>query len=149
MMFTTVLAAVDLAATPAHFVLEKASSYVAEGGKLQVIHVVEPQYVQYSFDPTFTGSLTRELEDNAREAARAQLAEVCAPYNIPAEQQHIVLGRAADKIHDAAQSMNADIIVVGSHARHGWRRLLGSTASAVLQGAPLDVIVARLPEKAD
>jgi universal stress protein A len=45
--------------------------------------------------------------------------------------------------------MNADIIVVGSHARHGWRRLLGSTASAVLQGAPLDVIVARLPEKAD
>jgi universal stress protein A len=146
MMFTTVLAAVDLAASSARFVLEKAGSYVAEGGKLQVIHVVEPQYVQYSFDPTFTGSLTRELEDNAREAARAQLAEVCAPFNIPAEQQQVVLGRAADKIHDAAESLNADIIVVGSHAGHGWRRLLGSTASAVLHGAPLDVIVARLPE---
>lgn len=147
MMFTTVLAGVDLAAQPAKFVLEKAASYVATGGKLHVIHVVEPQYVQYSFDPTFTGSLTRDLEESALQSAADQLAEVCAGAGIPPEQQHVMIGRAADKIHSKAEALQADIIVVGSHARHGWRRLLGSTASAVLHSAPTDVIVARMPEE--
>lgn len=147
MMFTTVLAAVDLAAAPAGFVLKNAANYVATGGSLHVIHVVEPQYVQYSFDPTFTGSLTRDLEENALQSAADQLAEVCADAGIPGEHQHVVIGRAADKIHAKAEALNADIIVVGSHARHGWRRLLGSTASAVLHGAPTDVIVARMPEE--
>lgn len=146
MMFTTVLAAVDLAAPPAEFVLEKAASYVASGGKLHVIHVVEPQYVQYSFDPTFTGSLTRDLEESALQSAAQQLAEVCAESGIPGEQQHVVIGRAAEKIHAKAEALNAEIIVVGSHARHGWRRLLGSTAAAVLHSAPTDVIVARMPK---
>jgi universal stress protein A len=146
MMFTTVLAGIDLAEGPAHFVLQKAQSYVAAGGKLHVLHVVEPQYVQYSFDPTFTGSLTRELENSARQAASNQLREVCSQFDIPIEQQHVMLGRAADKIHQMAESLDANVIVVGSHARHGWRRLLGSTATAVLHGAPRDVIVARLPE---
>lgn len=147
MMFTTVLAAVDLAAAPAAFVLKCAASYVATGGKLHVIHVVEPQYVQYSFDPTFTGSLTRDLEENALQAAADQLAEVCAGTGIPNEQQHVLIGRAADKIHSKAEALDAEVIVIGSHARHGWRRLLGSTASAVLHGAPTDVIVARMPEE--
>jgi len=149
MMFANVLAAIDLGAEPARFVLGKAQTYVAQGGKLHVLHVVEPQYVQYSFDPTFTGSLTRELEDNARQAAAAQLEKLCAEFAVPAEQQHVLLGRASDKIHELAESLQVEVIVVGSHARHGWRRLLGSTANAVLHGAPTDVIVARLPAEED
>jgi universal stress protein A len=149
MMFSTVLAAIDLGAVPAHFVLEKALSYVATGGKLHVLHVVEPQFVQYSFDPTFTGSLTRDLENSAKEAAAKQLAEVCRDFAIPEDQQHVLLGRPADKIHQLCESLNADIIVIGSHAQDGWRRLLGSTANSVLHGAPTDVIVARLPEEED
>lgn len=149
MMFSNVLAAIDLGAAPAHFVLKKAQSYVATGGKLHVVHVVEPQYVQYSFDPTFTGSLTRELEQSARDAAARQLKEVCSGFSIPEDQQHILLGRTADKIHALCESLHADIIVIGSHAQNGWRRLLGSTANAVLHGAPTDVIVARLPEQDD
>ena len=99
MMFTTVLAAIDLDAESAEFVLRKAQTYVATGGALHVCHVVEPQYVQYSFDPTFTGSLTRSLEDEALASARRRLAELCAPYEIDAAQQHVALGRAADRIH--------------------------------------------------
>ncbi len=149
MMFATVLAAVDLGAEPAKLVLEKAQSYVATGGKLHVVHVVEPQYVQYSFDPTFTGSLTRELEENALEAGARQLAAVCEPYAVPEEQQHVLLGRAADQIHKLAEQLPTDVIVIGSHARTGWRRLLGSTANAVLHGAPMDVIVVRISESAE
>ena len=62
MMFTKVLAAIDLSGPSAEFVLGKAQTYVATGGALHVVHIIEPQLVQYSFDPTFTGSLTRSLK---------------------------------------------------------------------------------------
>ena len=65
------------------------------------------------------------------------------------QEQQIVLGRAADQIHELAKHRDADLIVIGSHGRHGWRRLLGSTANAVLHGAPVDVAVIRIPENED
>lgn len=145
MMFTKVLAAIDFDEPSARFVLNKAESYVATGGSLHVVHVVLPQYVQYSFDPTFTGSLTRSLEEDAIANASTHLAQLCASMDIPEAHLHTVLGRPADEIHRLAEELDVDIIVVGSHARDGWRRLLGSTATAVLHGAPSDVIVARLP----
>ena len=42
-----------------------------------------------------------------------------------------------------------DLIVVGSHGRHGLALLLGSTANDVLHGAPCDVLAVRLQKKAD
>ena len=148
MMFTNVLAAVDLGQASASFVLEKAATYVATGGVLHVAHIVEPQYVQYSFDPTFTGSLTRSLEEDALVTARSRLEELCKPLGIPTECQHVALGRTSDRIHALALETGAEVIVIGSHAQHGWRRLLGSTATAVLHGAPVDVIVLRMSEGA-
>jgi len=113
---------------------------------LSVVHVVEPQYVQYSFDPTFTGSVTRSLEKDAMDGAANRVAELCEPFAIPPEAQHIVLGRAADQIHELAKTQNADLIVIGSHGHHGWRILLGSTANAVLHAAAVDVVTIRIPE---
>lgn len=146
-MYKKVLAAIDLVIAPAELVLEHARRATDEGGTLLVTHIVEPQYVQYSFDPTFTGSLTRSLEQEAIETARKRVAEICAPHGISIDQQLIVLGRAADMIQKLATENSVDAIVIGSHSQHGWRRLLGSTANAVLHGSPVDVVVARLPGK--
>ena len=44
----------------------------------------------------------------------------------------------------AAKEHGADLIVVGSHGRHGLALLLGSTANAVLHGAPCDVLAVRI-----
>jgi len=44
----------------------------------------------------------------------------------------------------AVQAHHADLIVVGSHGRHGLSLLLGSTANAVLHGAPCDVLAVRI-----
>ncbi len=144
-MFKNVVVAIDLLLEPARLVLEKALSILATDGRLRVIHVVEPQYVQYSFDPTFTGSLTHDLEENAVETARNRVAEICEPYEIADEDLCVVMGRPAEEIHEFAKTVSTDVIVIGSHSQVGWRRLLGSTANAVLHGAPVDVIVTRLP----
>ena len=42
------------------------------------------------------------------------------------------------------EEAGADIIVVGSHGRHGLALLLGSTANGVLHGASCDVLAVRV-----
>jgi universal stress protein A len=42
--------------------------------------------------------------------------------------------------------LNVDLIVVGSHGRHGLQLILGSTANAVLHHASVDVIAVRVKE---
>ncbi len=52
--------------------------------------------------------------------------------------------------------MDADLIVLGTHGRHGLGLILGSTANGVLHGASCDVLAVRIdndvesdtPEKA-
>jgi len=41
---------------------------------------------------------------------------------------------------------NTDLVIVGSHGRHGVRLLLGSTANAVLHGAECDVLAVRVQD---
>lgn len=143
-MYRNVLAAVDLTEEAADPVLRHARAYLSETGTLYAVHVVEPQYVQYSFDPTFKGTLTASLEEGALNVAAQRLAELCEPHGIDADHRFAVLGRAADKIHELAEQQGCDLIVIGSHGQQGLRRLLGSTANAVLHGAPVDVATVRM-----
>jgi len=43
-----------------------------------------------------------------------------------------------------ADEQGADLIIVGSHGRHGLALLLGSTANGVLHGAACDVLAVRV-----
>jgi nucleotide-binding universal stress UspA family protein len=55
-------------------------------------------------------------------------------------------GAPADAIVDYARALGADLIVLTSRGRGGWRRLLlGSVAEAVLRSAPCPVLVVRDP----
>lgn len=143
-MYRNVLAAIELAEAPARAVLEHARGFLTEGGTLNAVHIVEPQYVQYSFDPTFKGTLTESLEQGALDTAAARLAELCEAEGIDTEHQFVELGRAADSIHELARRQHCDLIVIGSHGQEGLRMLLGSTANAVLHGAPVDVATVRI-----
>lgn len=143
-MYSNVLAAIDLDAESADPVLAHARRFCASDGVFSVLHVVEPQYVQYSFDPSFKGTVTRSLEEDALDMARRRLVELCEPHGVDAANQFVVLGRAADQIHALAKARGAGLVVVGSHGREGLRRLLGSTANAVLHGAGIDVATIRI-----
>ena len=145
-MYKKVLAAIDLTEASANYVLEHARPFVTSGGELFAVHIVEPQYIQYSFDPTFTGSLTRSLEEDALTVASNRLGELCNAQGIDEQHRRVVLGRAADKVHKLAVDEGFDLIVTGSHGREGLRRLLGSTANAVLHGSPVDVVTIRIPK---
>jgi nucleotide-binding universal stress UspA family protein len=62
----------------------------------------------------------------------------------PQFEGRVVFGDPAPSIVREASSMGAGLIVVGTHGRHGFERLLlGSVALEVAQRAPCSVVIAR------
>jgi len=47
-------------------------------------------------------------------------------------------------MHNMAETQQMDLIVVGSHGRHGLALVFGSTSSSVLHGASCDVLAVRI-----
>jgi nucleotide-binding universal stress UspA family protein len=58
-------------------------------------------------------------------------------------QTRAVEGQAADALLEAAQSVGADLIVVGSKGMTGARRVLGSVPNSVAHGASSAVLIVK------
>ncbi len=129
-------------------VLEKAHKLAQQNNAgLSVLHVMEPMAdaANYAFDGTIAVDLL-PLQNNLEEAAKESIKKLADSFSIPKQQQHILMGQAASQIHDFSEQHGCDLIVIGSHGRHGLALLLGSTANAVLHGAKCDVLAVRFKD---
>jgi len=89
------------------------------------------------------------IPEEIHKQARSHIDELCEPLNIEDSHRHLVVGRPETEIHHIAEEIGADLVIVGSHGRHGLALLLGSTANGVLHGAKCDVLAVRISESAD
>jgi len=112
--------------------------------ELHVVHVIEPLSLAYGGDIPMDLST---VQDQIHEQAKSHLAEFASTLGIPETRQHLIFGRPDSEIQRTAQSVGADVIVVGSHGRHGLALLLGSTANGVLHGASCDVLAVRVGQE--
>jgi universal stress protein A len=80
------------------------------------------------------------------EAERGKLLALGAELSIAAADLWLIWGVPQDEIVRHAEKIAADLIVVGSHGRHGLALLLGSTTNGVLHHAPCDLLAVRIPE---
>ncbi|MGH8550804.1 MAG: universal stress protein [Methylococcales bacterium] len=113
--------------------------------ELSVCHSVDSLPIAESvYGPIipFDGDLTAELVATAEK----QLAILGETYGIPRDRQWVVIGSPKTEILLLAEEHAADLIVVGSHGRHGLGLLLGSTASSILHHAKCDVMAVRLKD---
>jgi nucleotide-binding universal stress UspA family protein len=117
----------------------------ANAGKLTVLHVIMP------FTPImpeqYIGNQTWEQIDlQGRQWAKrhlAKLVEKARKAGIRASEL-LVDGDPARQIVRAAQSMNADLLVVGTHGRTGLTKFfLGSVAARVVATARCPVVTVR------
>lgn len=143
--YRKILVALDLAGET-KAVLERARSVAADGAELSAVHVLEPAYFYYGMEPAI-GALPDHFESDLLKRAEQEMTEKTKPFGIPAKLQFIERGHAATQIQRLAEDRGVDLIVIGSHGRHGWRLLLGSTANAVLHGAKCDVLAVRVPNE--
>jgi universal stress protein A len=139
--YTHLLVAVDLTEESAH-VLEQASLIAkAFGARMSLVHVLEPLSFAYGGDIPM--DLT-QLQEQLAEEAKKQLSRLADTYHVMADHQYVLLGHTQTEVHRVAQDNQVDLIVSGSHGRHGLALLLGSTSNAILHGANCDVLAVRV-----
>lgn len=112
--------------------------------QLSLVHVVENLPItDAAYGPIpFDVDLTQEWLD----ASKKRLADFGAALGVPEQQQWLEMGSAKLEIVRVAEENGVDLIVVGSHGRHGLALLLGSTANGVLHHAKCDVLAVRLKD---
>ena len=108
------------------------------GAELVLLHAVEPEGTPGGAGPSESGMLR---------AAREAL-DLLRLRHVSGEQvvsTHVAIGRPSDAICEAASLLDADLVVVGTHGRTGFRRiLLGSVAERVVRLCERSVLVARM-----
>jgi nucleotide-binding universal stress UspA family protein len=132
-------AALDLALTMAR----------SQGATLTLLHVWQLPVTAFPNGAAVVPS--PELERDIVEGVKRGLLrtqERVAPSGIPIETHH-VSGSAPEEIVRYAREHGFDLIVVGTHGRRGFRRLvLGSVAEQVVRTAEVPVLTVRAAEGA-
>jgi len=113
--------------------------------KLSIVHVMDNLLItDAAYGPAipFDLDLTAEL----MAAAQKRLAKLAEKLNVAEDCQWMEMGSPKLEIIRVSEENKVDLIVVGSHGRHGFALLLGSTANGVLHYATCDVLAVRLHE---
>ena len=145
MSYRHVLAAVDLT-EEAQEVLDAARRLADHHqARLSVCTTVKPlTHVYGGLDMMAYTQATVDFEQEAMDQARAQVREFAGRVKVAPEDVHVTVGTPATSIVETADSLGADLIIVGSHGKHGLGLLLGSTANGVLHQAKCDVLTIRI-----
>lgn len=115
------------------------------GAKLSLIHVVEDMNISLGGGYELLPVLPDLPDEALLQEARNALGNLAQRLDITDAGLWVVNALSTKEgIIGAAKDHNIDLIVVGSHGRHGLALLLGSTANAVLHGAPCDVLAVRI-----
>jgi universal stress protein A len=139
-MYKHVLLATDLIEASESVAAEAKRQTEIAGAKLSIVYVIEPI-------STFGFPLVTDLGNEGIEHARAALSSICEILDFDANEQYVRTGSPKREILELAKEIGIDLIVVGSHGRHGLSRLLGSTAIGIIHGSECDVLVVKQTEE--
>jgi universal stress protein A len=114
----------------------------ALNARLSLVHIVE--FVQFDFSSELTMPQELELDQELLELADKRLQQLGEKYGIADGERIVSQGNTKREILRIAEEQKVDLIVIGSHGRAGIQLLLGSTANAILHGAPCDVLAVRI-----
>lgn len=140
--YKCILVAMDFHSKSDQALLEKARSLAAKGTKIILVHAIEELTGMVA--ATYAVAGVQDIEKQLLDEAGTRLLKLAKKAKLSEKNIVLKLGLARNIILDVAKKTKADLIVIGSHGRHGFRALLGSTASAVLNNAPCDVLAVRV-----
>lgn len=146
----TILLPTDFSECARHAMPAAASLARLMGARLICLHVIEPLVPAVGWtpmaEPLPVADISEQLEDSAtRELPKIAQCEECAGLDV---EDLIVHGEAASEIVRVARERDVDLIVISSHGRTGWGRMLfGSTAESVVRHACCPVLVVKPQDK--
>ena len=127
------------------------------GAENTPVHAYQVPHTYPTYAPEFSPSapatgVVAASEDTRREIAHkhGQLIEAFAQFfNLDRDRVQIAEGHPGDVLPEAAQSINADLIVMAARNLMRWERLMKSvTAEPVLAETPCDVLFVKDSEDA-
>jgi universal stress protein A len=142
-LYGKILLALDLSAECDQLIDKAREIASANSAELYLLHVIEPLSFAYGGDvPMDLTTIQEQLDDHAH----SRLQKYSERLDYPVTQQLVITGHTETEIHRLAQEKEIDLIIVGSHGRHGLALLLGSTANSVLHAANCDVLAVRVKD---
>lgn len=110
---------------------------------LRLLHIVdETVMVQYAETPIYTVEMARSLEEQGRRILDAALAAVHKQGLEASAVLEKKIGVVSTAIVEHAKTWPAHVIVLGTHGRRGFGRLvMGSDAESVVRTSPIPVLM--------
>lgn len=140
--YKNVLAVVDLGPDSLAVARRARELSASPGAKLTLLHVVEFVPAEPLSDALLP---TIQIEADLLERGRARLGALAAQLDPQASGFEVTTGNVKSEITRFAREGRHDLIVIGSHERHGLSILVNLTEDTVLHAAPCDVLAVRLP----
>jgi len=113
------------------------------GAELSIVHVLD----NIPMPDTQYGTVIALETDSGYdllEAEKNQLKQLGKALGVETAKQWLIWGVPTQEIYRLARQEAVDLIVVGSHGRHGLALLMGSTADGILHHAHCDVLAVRI-----
>ncbi len=140
--YQKILVAIDLSPETEKILGQAIELSRQNGAELSLINVVE--HVTSIYDTEFGFPETPNIEQDLSDKAMERLEQVKQEHQISDAKSFVRIGAAKHEIVNLAHDLDADLIVIGSHGRHGLQLLLGSTANGVMHLATCDVLAVRV-----
>lgn len=127
----------------AEFVFKRGVSLAKEfGAKIALIHVVNIPTSVGSID---AGILPEEAMDFSKSAGQNLLKNLVEQFSDGEEiEEFLPIGSPVDEVVAVAKEFEADLLVVGTHARSGFSKFfLGSVEEQIVNQVPCEVLVVK------
>ena len=143
--YTHILMAIDFTKSGEQILAEALDIAERNNAKLSILHVVEyTPPVDYANDPMV---INGAVDDNEMlEQAKKSLQKFSKQHNVKNVDLSVQFGRPKQVISQYVKDQQCDLVIIGSHGRHGISLLLGSTASAILHEMPCDILTLKIEE---
>ncbi len=121
--------------------IEMAQKFNAQ---LSIIHVID--YYPNSSLAGIDGPLAQfpDLKHETKRQAQIEMDSCIARIPLELTNNTVLDGSPNNVIAEYSEEIMVDLIILGSHGRHGLGILLGSTANGVLHKANCDVLAVRI-----
>jgi universal stress protein A len=119
--------------------------------RLTLLHVIEHSPPGMEYMPLgYSGELALpdnlSLEEELLTVAKGQMDALGEQLEVAATDRLIRVGSIGHLIDEVAAELGVDLVIMGSHSRHGLLGLFGSTARTVLRHPACDVLCVKVPD---
>lgn len=130
------LVAIDLCQHTAQL-LDKSNNIASKfSATIIPLHVVEPSL---SSEHIYVDQ--KKYKHDIIEEANSALQPYFKQHPGLGDELLIKVGDPTNTILATADELDCDLMIIGSHGKHGVKKLLGSTASSITNKCPIDLVV--------